>query len=92
MNNILSDSSKFSLIHSDNWYKLIFKTVDKINRFLSSLTSKNVIPDDVYDELYVTSSSFGNLYGSSKVHKGPSVPLRPILAAYNCLAINWPSF
>ena len=33
--------------------------------------------------LPLTSSFFGILYGSPKVHKGPSVPLRPILAAYN---------
>ena len=83
MDHILSDSSKFKPIDSTNWYKLIFKTEDKINRFLSALKKKNSITKDTYDELYVTSSSFATLYGSPKVHKGPSVPLRPILAAYN---------
>ena len=84
MNSILSDNSKFSPVDDSNGrYRLIFRTEDKINRFLSSLKSRKVISDAMYDDLYVSSSSFGTLYGSPKVHKGPSVPLRPILAAYN---------
>ena len=83
MCNILEDISKFQLIDCDNWFKLIFKIEDRINRFLATLKTNKTISDSTYDDLYVSGSSFGTLYGSPKVHKGPSVPLRPILAAYN---------
>ena len=83
INNILNDHTKFQKVDCENWYKLIFKIEDKIYRFLSSLKTKNIISDSIYSDLYVSSSSYGLLYGLPKVHKGPTLPLRPILAAYN---------
>ena len=83
MLHILNDPTKFQIIDSDEQFKLIHKVEDKINRFLSKLKSKKVITDSVYKELYISGSAFGVLYGSPKVHKGPALPLRPILAAYN---------
>ena len=83
MNDILKDDSKFELIENPTKYSLIYSIEDRINRFLSKLKKKGIITQYSYDELYVSGSSFGLLYGSPKVHKGPSLPLRPILAAYN---------
>ena len=83
MLHILEDNSKFQIVDDINEFKLIYKIEDKINRFLSQLKAKNSITKDMYNELHVSGSSFGKLYGSPKVHKGPSLPLRPIMAAYN---------
>jgi hypothetical protein len=81
---ILSDENKFEKIpDGENNFKLIFKIEDRINRFLLKLKNNNVISSDTYLSLHATGSSFGILYGSPKVHKGPTVPIRPILAAYN---------
>jgi hypothetical protein len=84
IDNILSDSTKFRKVEDGlNNFKLVYKIEDKINRFLLKLKNDNSITADTYSSLHSTGSSFGLLYGSPKVHKGPSVPLRPILAAYN---------
>ena len=83
MVNILDDNNKFEMVDSPNRYKLIFKIEDKINRFLTKLKTSKIISKDVYNDLHVSGSSFGILYGSPKVHKGPSLSLRPILAAHD---------
>ena len=83
MLSILNDSTKFEKIEEPSRYKLIFRIEDRINRFLSKLKKLKVVSDELYNDLYVSGSSFGILYGLPKVHKGPSLPLRPILAAYN---------
>ena len=83
INSLLNDHSKFELIDCPDRFRLIYKIEDKINRFLSTLKNNGTLSRDSYEDLYVSGSSFGILYGSPKVHKGPSVPLRPILAAYN---------
>ena len=79
---ILSDESKFVEV-KDTLFKISNKSEDKINRVLKKFKDKKIITDEVYSSLYSTGSSFGILYGLPKVHKGNSVPLRPILAAYN---------
>ena len=83
MLNVLSDHTKFEKVDCPNRYKLIYKIEDRINRFLSKLKNSKVLSQEHYSELYVSGSSFGILYGSPKVHKGRSLSLRPILAAYN---------
>ena len=81
MNEILSDSSKFSKVGSPQ-FSTIFKTEDKINRTLKQLKDDQILNDQSYQSLYSSGSSFSVLYGLPKVHKS-NVPLRPILAAYN---------
>lgn len=80
MTQILNDRAKFEEIGLPD-YQTIFRTEDKINRFLRSLKNENIINENTYQDLFVTGSSFGILYGLPKVHK-PDVPLRPILASY----------
>jgi hypothetical protein len=78
---ILDDNTKFKLIN-DSTFKIIFRKEDKVNRFLRELKNNNIINEKTYDELYVTGSNLGSLYGLSKIHK-PNIPLRPVLAAYD---------
>ncbi|XP_066952240.1 uncharacterized protein [Macrobrachium rosenbergii] len=80
MTQISNDRAKFEEIGLPD-YQTIFRTEDKINRFLRSLKNENIINENTYQDLFVTGSSFGILYGLPKVHK-PDVPLRPILASY----------
>ena len=81
MNTILSDRSKFEYIGSPA-FQPIFRTEDKINRFLKSLKDRDIINDHTYSLLYSSGCSYGVLYGLPKVHK-ENIPLRPILASYN---------
>jgi hypothetical protein len=84
INTILADQTKFQKVDDCvNNFKLIYKIEDKINRCLLKFKNNNVISAETYSSLHATGSSYGILYGSPKVHKGPSVPIRPILAAYN---------
>ena len=82
MNVVLSDQTKFVEVGSPE-FSVIFRSEDKINRTLKQFKDQGIINDDTYNSLYSSGSSFGILYGLPKVHKD-NVPLRPILAAYNC--------
>ena len=82
MNVILSDQTKFVEVGFPE-FSVIFRAEDKINRTLKQLKDRNIINGDTYNSLFSSGSSFGILYGLPKVHK-ENVPLRPILAAYNC--------
>ena len=53
---------------------------DKVNRLLSKLKKCAAITNDVYNDLYVSGSTPGILYGLPKIHK-LLTPLRPIFAA-----------
>ena len=79
---LLSDTSKFSIVN-EPFHKVAFRSEDKVNRLLLKLKNLNKISSSNYNNLHTTGSSFGILYGLPKIHKGSSVPLRPILAAYN---------
>ena len=81
MEGILNDRNKFEMIGTPDYYN-VFKSQDKINRFLRSLRKDNIINETTYQELYSTGSSYGILYGLPKIHK-PGLPLRPILASFN---------
>ena len=73
-------TDKFTLIN-DDWFKVIIKHEDQINRFLSSLLQNKAIDKAiVYDHLRIPSSRPGILYGLPKIHK-KGVPLRPILSS-----------
>ena len=79
MDTILSDSSKFKLV-STTVSQTITKLEDKINRFLGKIKNLKLISDTLYNELFVSGSIPGVLYGLPKVHK-INIPLRPIFAA-----------
>lgn len=80
---ILQDFTKFEKLdsHTDP-HKLVLKHEDRIHRFLRHILSLNIITKDQYNFIKPVGSSLGVMYGLPKVHK-ISVPLRPILAAYN---------
>ena len=82
---ILDDTSKFKKLDGD-WFKIILKLEDKLNRLLRSIKSK--LPESCFDFLFASGSLPGILYGLPKIHK-QNCPVRPILAAtgtfnYNC--------
>lgn len=79
MKNIINDGSKFRRIEED-WFKVIIRREDKINRFLAKLLKEKSIDKATYDHLRVSGSQPGILYGLPKVHK-TGVPMRPILSA-----------
>ena len=79
--NILTDQSKFRKLSHDIYHDTI-KIEDKINRFLRKIKDLNIIDSRTFNELFVSGSSPGIMYGLPKTHKR-NVPLRPIFAAYN---------
>lgn len=81
MNDIISDGSKFHKI-IDDLKKVTYRIEDKINRFLKSMSDRGVLSHDTYNQLRVTGSNLGVLYGLPKIHKS-NIPLRPILSAYS---------
>ena len=92
MKNILQDASKFTKLLYSDLYKLTTKVEDKVIRFINNLVSLNVITPDVAQSLKPTGSTPGIMYGLlPKVHKD-SVPLRPIVAAYNTASYKLAKF
>ena len=91
IHDILNDSSKFVKLCYTNIFALNTKLEDKVNRFIGKLLSLNVINDDYSKQLRATGSSPAILYGLPKIHKA-SVPLRPIMAAYNTATCNLAKF
>ena len=88
---ILDDDSKFKKIN-DNWFKVILRLEDKLNRLLRSLKDK--LPDTTFNFLSASGSLPGVLYGLPKIHK-LNCPIRPILSAigtfnYNCAKLLVP--
>ena len=82
---ILDDTSKFRKLDGD-WFKIILKLEDKLNRLLRCIKSK--LPESCFNFLSASGSLPGILYGLPKIHK-QNCPVRPILAAtgtfnYNC--------
>ena len=68
MYDLLNDSDKFTLIN-DDWFKVIIKHEDQINRFLSSLLQNEAIDKAMYDHLRIPSFRPGILFGLPKIHK-----------------------
>ena len=84
-NVILEYDSKFKKIN-ENWFKVILRQEDKLNRLLRSIKDK--LPDTSFNFLFASGSLPGVLYGLPKIHK-LNCPIRPILSAigtfnYNC--------
>ena len=78
MNDILQDSSKFTLYDHD-LYKTIIKYEDKHNRIIDQLFKDKVIDADTKNRLRSSGSRPGVMYGLPKIHKTGS-PMRPILS------------
>ena len=88
---ILDNETKFKKIEGD-WFKIILKLEDKLNRLLRSI--KNKLPENSFDFLFASGSLPGILYGLPKIHK-ENCPIRPILSAigtfnYNCAKLLVP--
>ena len=81
MNSILSDRSKFKLHTSIDPLLNTLRCEDRLNRFLRKLKVCGAISQSTYEEIFISGSSPGTLYGLPKVHK-TNIPLRPILSAY----------
>ena len=87
---ILSDCSKFSLI-KEPIHKVLLQVEDKVNRLLVKLKKSAAITAEVYNELYVSGSTPGVVYGLPKIHK-LTTPLRPIFAACGTLTYKLAKF
>ena len=81
INLILSDATKFERLGTPS-ANIIFRTEDKINRFLRSLKEEGIINEGTYQQLFVSGAFYGILYGLPKIHK-PNIPMRPILSSYS---------
>ena len=79
MNVILDDTAKFMKINED-WYGLILKLENKLNRFLRKIKDK--LGNELYNHLFASGSSFGICYGLPKIHKLGN-PMRPIISSIN---------
>ncbi|XP_064107906.1 uncharacterized protein LOC135216468 [Macrobrachium nipponense] len=78
---ILEDNSKFRFLGEPD-FSTIFRSEDKITRFLRSLLDQKVINNDTYQDLLTTGGSYGIMYGLPKIHK-EGIPIRPILTSYD---------
>ena len=93
MQNILSDSSKFSEVFVTNEKHLSFLVnIEKqITDLLKQLNDSQVISDTEYKKLKPRGSRFGILYGICKIHKcliDNCPPFRPILSAIKTPSYN----
>ena len=92
MQNVLSDSSKFSEICIDNKKHLNFliKIEKQFADLLKLLNDSQVISDTEYKKLKTRGSRLGILYGLCKIHKSLTdncPPFQPILST-----IKYPSY
>ena len=88
MNDILNDRSKFALLNV-NFSSQVLKLEDKLNRLLRSI--KNTIGESIYNQLRISGSRPGTLYGLPKIHK-PNNPLRPIISSIGTFSYNLAKF
>ena len=77
--NPIEDTSEYTQIN-DDWFKRILKHEDQINGYLYKLLQDKTIHKPLYDQLHLSSSRPGILYGLPKIHK-KDTPLRPILSS-----------
>ena len=88
MGNIVNDSSKFRLLNVDI-SSHVLKLEDKLNRLLRSI--KDIIGEGFYNDLHVSGSKPGTLYGLPKIHKVGN-PLRPIISSIGTFSYNLAKF
>ena len=88
MGNIVNDYSKFRLLNVD-FSAHVLKMEDKLNRILRSI--KDILGEFVYNELRVSGSKPGILYGLPKIHKLGN-PLRPIVSSIGTFSYKLAKF
>ena len=88
INNILGDRSKFTVLNVD-FSSHILKLEDKLNRLLRSV--KDIIGENIYNQLKISGSRPGTLYGLPKIHK-PNNPLRPIISSIGTFSYKLAKF
>lgn len=76
---ILSDRSKFCTV-TEPLHKVLLRVEDKVNRVLAKLKKSGILSEKAYNDLHVSGTNPGILYGLPKIHK-LLIPLRPIFAA-----------
>ena len=62
---------------------------------MRKLKNLSLLSDDIYEQLYLTGSGPGILFGAPKIHKpnfSTEFPLRPIFAAYNTASYKLAKF
>ena len=72
---ILSDYTKFTILNNDTHYT----NENKLNCISRKLLKQGHITNDLYNELFASSSRLGFYYGLSKIHKA-NAPLHPIIS------------
>jgi len=85
MNSLISDRTKFVEV-SDSVSKYCTRMEDKLMNFLRKLKTLNLLSNETYNQLFVSGSGPGILYGLPKIHKSDfssRFQFRPIFAAYN---------
>ena len=90
MKSILQDRTKFKL-YKDDWYTMLLRLQDKVNRFVDELKKKNIINDVRSSQLKSRGCKFGTMYGLPKVHKR-GVPMRPVLSTIGTANYNLSKF
>ena len=93
MQNILSDSSKFSedFVTNEKLLNFLVNIEKEITDLLKQLNDSQVISDTEYKKLKPRGSRFGILYGLCKIHKSlidNCPPFRPILSAIKTPSYN----
>jgi hypothetical protein len=91
---IVADKTKFTEI-SEPVHKFAQRVEDKINNFLRKLKNMKHLTDDIYQQLFVSGSGPGILYGLPKIHKPDfcnKFQFRPIFAAYNTASFKLAKF
>ena len=95
MNEMLSDSSKFKKLDINPGKEInsLLQQDDRLTNVLKKV--KKSISDQLYKELYPSSSQPGIMYGLSKIHKplfNNFPKLCPILSAINTATYGWAKF
>ena len=88
MKTILGDFTKFRILKT-NISAHILKLEDKLNRLLRTL--KPLIGEIAYNNIYISGSKPGSLYGLPKIHKVGN-PFRPIVSSIGTFNYNLAKF
>ena len=88
---LLSDTEKFVELTDVDPLHHTLKLQDRLNHFIRSIFKSKIISHNTKNELTVSGTHPGTLYGLPKIHK-PGLPIRPILSANNTPTYNISQF
>ena len=94
LSKIVADQEKFELI-TDDICRVSWLLEDRINSFLLKLKNLHHLSSVLYNQLHVSGSGPGTLYGLAKIHKTGFFEeklYRPIFAAYKCASYKLSKF